>query len=332
MKPEETERLYIESLFKSSNISSEKPVVEKLTGDASTRKYFRLHLSDGTYVVCLDDPIDNQEKYTFEQVQEVFLNNNIRVPLIHFINREKGFIVEEDLGNTTLLECLGRAKNKKEIKAIYLPVMDELIKIHKINSANYPNIPLTEMKFDHAKLHDETRVTNLNFIIKLLGVSDKDPSINILDQSFSKVCKYLGNGPWVITHRDLHSRNIMYKNEEMVVIDFQDARLGLAQYDLVSLLEDCYFNIEQDTKEELVEYYLKNCGMEFADFEQHYDMMAIQRLYKAIGSFSYIYITRGDARYLKFIGRSFERIISLLSKYEEYQNLRLNLAKIYYAS
>lgn len=332
MKPEETERLFIESLFKNSGLSSERPEVEKLTGDASTRRYFRLSVEDKTYVICLDDPIDENEKYTFEQVQEVFFNSNVRVPEICYLKREKGFIVEEDLGNITLLELLGQSKSKDEVLSMYLPVMDELLKIHKIDYNQHQDVSFSKMSFDHAKLLDETRITNQNFLVELLGADGEDTAINLVDQSFSQICKYLETGHWVVTHRDFHSRNIMIKDDKPVIIDFQDARLGIPQYDLVSLLEDCYFLVEEDVKKELISYYVKNCEIELDNFQKYYDFAAIQRLYKAIGSFSLIYNTRGDSRYLKFIGRSFERVLSLLSKYDQFQDLKLALAKIYYAS
>ena len=195
MKPEETERLFIESLFKASGLSIKKPEVEKLTGDASTRRYFRLTLEEKTYVVCLDDPITNNERYTFDTVQEIFNNNKIRVPEIHYLKKEKGFIVEEDLGNLTLLESLGQAKNESEILNLYYPVIDELVKIHKIDYEEYPEAPFSKLRFDQSKLHDETRITNLNFLVKLLGAQEDDSSINLIDQLLGSICKFLDNGP-----------------------------------------------------------------------------------------------------------------------------------------
>lgn len=332
MKPEETERLFIESLYKNSGLEEGKLEVEKLTGDASTRRYFRLNLESKSYVACLDNPIKSGEKYTFEEMQNVLSENNVRVPGIFYLNREKGFIVEEDLGNKTLLESLGQTRDKNEVRNLYYPVLDELIKIHSIDPGRYSDKTFANMRFDSAKLLDETRVTNLNFIIKLLKTSENASAINIIDQAFSGICKFLETGPWVVTHRDFHSRNIMMVEEKPVVIDFQDARLGLPQYDLVSLLEDCYFFVNKEVKADLLKYYIEKTSLDMDNFEKYYDLMAIQRLYKAIGSFSMIYNTRGDSRYLKFIGRAFETVLSKLSKYDQYVELKLTLAKIYYAS
>lgn len=332
MKPEETERLYIEGLFKEYDADTKLNSIEKLTGDASTRKYFRLTTEKKTFVVCLDNPKKDGSSYEFEDVQKIFKNNNIRVPELYYINREKGFLLEEDLGNRTLLEDLGQAGSKEAIKNLYIPIIDELIKIHSIDYSLEESKILASRKFDKDKLIDETRLTNANFLIKLLGCNPEDQAINIIDQSFLKICSVLEQGPWVVTHRDFHSRNVMRVEDKPVIIDFQDARLGLPQYDLVSLLEDCYFFVGKEVKSALIEYYLKNSKLKMDDFEKIYDLMAIQRLYKAIGSFSMIYNTRGDSRYLKFVGRAFETVLAKLGRYEQFLDLKLTLAKIYYAS
>ncbi len=332
MKPEETERLFIESLFKSSGLQSGDLTVEKLTGDASTRRYFRLIDSSKSYVACLDNPIGKDDRYDFEEMQLVLKKSGVRVPDIFYLNREKGFILEEDLGNLTLLEALGQTRNKKEKLELYYPVLDELLKIHAISPSDHQNTCFTKLRFDTAKLLDETRVTNANFIIKLLKTNADDTSINIIDQAFTGICKFLDTEPMVVTHRDFHSRNVMLVDARPVIIDFQDARLGLPQYDLVSLLEDCYFFVNKEVKTELINYYLEKSKLKMDNFEKYYDYMAIQRLYKAIGSFSLIYNTRGDSRYLKFIGRAFETVLAKLSRYEQLTDLKVTLAKIYYAS
>jgi hypothetical protein len=42
----------------------------------------------------------------------------------------------------------------------------------------------------------------------------------------------------------------------LVLIDFQDARMGPCQYDLASLLKDSYVKIEDALVEELIGYYI----------------------------------------------------------------------------
>jgi hypothetical protein len=130
----------------------------------------------------------------------------------------------------------------------------------------------------------------------------------------------------------------MIKNGEQVVIDFQDARMGTPLYDLVSLLEDCYYQINETNKKALVEYYYNNYfkffdkSKTFEEFKVVYDMMAIQRVFKAIGSFAYIYADRKDLRYVKYIGFAFEKVRSIMMNHESFSRERIILSSLYYAN
>src|SRR5690606_14878399 len=120
-------------------------------------------------------------------------------------------------------------------------------------------------------------------------------------------------------------------------IDFQDARMGVPQYDLVSLLEDCYYKIDEKNKEKLIDYYVSEIGLERLgqskeDFTSLYNAMTLQRVFKAIGSFAYIYEGRKDLRYIKYIGYAMERMRVYLLKKPEYSNLRKLLFTTYYAN
>src|SRR6185312_10810347 len=70
-----------------------------------------------------------------------------------------------------------------------------------------------------------------------------DRDAKILQDEFQRICKTLDEQPKFVCHRDYHSRNLMLKLGRIYVIDFQDARLGPLQYDLVSLVHDSYVNL-----------------------------------------------------------------------------------------
>jgi aminoglycoside/choline kinase family phosphotransferase len=88
MKPEQSERILVEELFKktiSKNLLNDDVIenIEKLTGDASTRKYYRIWTSTTSYVACLDNPItDPNDEPSFLKLQRVLHAENVRVPLI----------------------------------------------------------------------------------------------------------------------------------------------------------------------------------------------------------------------------------------------------------
>ena len=122
---------------------------------------------------------------------------------------------------------------------------------------------------------------------------------------------------------------------EYFIIDFQDIRMGLPQYDLVSLLEDCYYKLEDQNLEKLKSYYFKQYISIYTDqtrekFNKLYDLMTIQRTFKAIGSFSYLYVVKKKPNFLKYIGFGMEKIKHKLNKYSELNDLKERLFKDYY--
>lgn len=343
MKPEQTERFFIEELFSQSQ---EKGVakgevlnlVDKLTGDASTRRYYRLFTDKKSYVVCLDNPITDPEvNHPFVSYQNFLHQSGVRVPQIWDKNLSKGYILEEDLGDVTLLSHLATFKNPKEEYDLYLQVVKQLLDLHSLKKENIKQSNLFHLKFDFQKLMDEMDFTLKFFLRIFLKYQDED-MIARLREELKPVCERLSSREMVLTHRDFHSRNIMVKENNYIFIDFQDARWGIPQYDLVSLLEDCYYDLQEDNRSKLKKYYFEHLPKNLHDqktyeeFSDLYDDMMIQRVFKAVGSFAYIYATRKDERYLKYIGFAMEKIRKMTMTQPRFENLRRILFGLYYVN
>ena len=91
------------------------------------------------------------------------------------------------------------------------------------------------------------------------------------------------------------------------MIDFQDARLGPDTYDLVSLLRDSYVDLTDRDVDELIAYFLalkKATPAAAAEFRRRFDLMALQRNLKALGTFGYQTTTRGNPVYIQYIPRT----------------------------
>jgi aminoglycoside/choline kinase family phosphotransferase len=343
MKPEQAERFLIEELF---NKTQEKDIlkdekleeVDKLTGDASTRRYYRIFTTHGSYVVCLDNPfIDGTEKHPFISVQVFLGKNGVRVPEIIDHNLPKGYSLQEDLGNVTLLHYLSGRNSSNDEKTIYKTIVDQLLELHKIPHSAVNNSNLFQLKFDYQKYMDETRFT-FKYFMNFFNKNHDENFITELEALFSPVMMRLAEQKMVITHRDFHSRNIMVKDSKFIFIDFQDARWGIPQYDLVSLLEDCYYDLNEENRQSLKRYYYDNLDknihgqQSYEEFLALYDDMLIQRVFKAVGSFCYIYNWRKDDRYLKYIGFAMEKIRRTMMDNPRYTELKKKLFQYYYAN
>ena len=341
MSKKDTEKILVESLLSLSEkegISIGKPQnIQKLTGDASTRAYYRVQAQEGSFVVCLDNPLLNdQDRNEFVEVQKVLLQEKIRVPFIKHSLLSKGYILEEDLGDQTLLNRLSLIESKEEEFELYQNAIDEMSKMHRIDSSKYQNQTFSQISFDTQKLNQEIELSLEYFLEGFLKASLTESEESYVRQRFFDLCQKLSFEKKVFTHRDYHSRNIMIKNEEMIIIDFQDCRQGLPQYDLVSLLDDCYYQLDQENVEKLKRYYFDHFKLveeyqqSYSRFEYLYDLMKIQRVFKALGTFSYIYDLRSDERYLKYIGFAFEKLRSTFLRYPEFNKLRAILSTAYY--
>lgn len=337
-----TEKLFIDSLV-SRSIEAKKistgtiEDIIRLTGDASSRRYYRVFRQKDCFVVCLQQPSENKTD-DFLNIQSIYEKNNIRVPKIFDYDLSKGYLLEEDLGDITLLKELSGLESQKEELKQYNLALESLFKIQSIKRDDYVNESFTKRYFDIDKLMWEVEFTVKHLIEGFLKADVGPTEKKVIINGFRKICKKLTEQKMVVTHRDFHSRNIMSSQGEQIIIDFQDTRIGLPQYDLVSLLEDCYYKISPKNKMTLKEQYwtefVKKKSLQESEEEYLYlyELMTIQRTFKALGSFGYIYALRGDSRYLKYIGYSFEKLRNLLFNYEEFSNLRKVLSEYYYES
>lgn len=334
-----SERLLIETLLNGSKekgcFSDEVKNIKRLTGDASSRKYYRVTTSGKSLVVCLSEPLADGSKPQFVQVQKAFKENGVTVPEILDEDDARGYLLQEDLGDQTLLLALAKSDSIQTELKTYEAVLEELLRIHRIPATKYPNNSFTTLSFDNEKLMWEMKFTVDLFLRKFLNNEiDSGKEQEILGM-ISPICEKLAQQDKVVTHRDFHSRNIMCINNEYKIIDFQDARMGVPQYDLVSLLEDCYYELDDETKAGLMESYrlnLPSLGITQSndEFTYLYDLMTFQRVFKALGSFAYIYRLRGDERYIKYIGFGFEKVKALLYKHKEFNDLRIQISEMYY--
>lgn len=334
--------------------------VQRIPGDASSRWYYRVVAKQGSFVLMQMEAFESLGRHLpFLLVQQHLKACGIDVPDVLDTNPEKGFLLLEDLGDDTLLRVLQGVSDADVERKIYERVIDVLVDLQTNASkpssefkalASKTKLPFNpfELRFDFKKLFWEVENTVEHFYEGYLERKLRKQDRNILKDQFGEICQILAGLPTVLAHRDFHSRNIMIlqnsrrkklpfsSEDRIVLIDFQDARMGPPQYDLVSLLRDSYYQLPEDQLSYLVQYYIKRYEKKTGTkinkekFQFHFDLMAVQRNFKAIGSFASFLNKRGDAKYLKFIGNTFENIRRTLVKYPQYSELREVLFYYYY--
>jgi aminoglycoside/choline kinase family phosphotransferase len=295
--------------FVAKNISTENFECHQLAGDASTRKYYRIVFDDQSRVLMSWEPFEDPATYPFLNVQAHFARFDIRVPKVEAIAPELGVVLLEDLGDLTLERKFWENQNQAAAMPFYEQAVDEIVKIHFLTtqSGKPPTSVCQLTKFDTAKFMWEMNYAKEHFFEKVGQVKLSPADETTLQAEFLNICEALDQQPKFVCHRDYHSRNLMLKLGRVYVIDFQDARLGPIQYDLVSLVYDSYVRLNPESIEHIKTNYIQKAkahGPTDAirpDFESIFHVQTVQRCFKACGSFTSFYNMRNDTRYLKYI-------------------------------
>ena len=297
---------------------------EPLAGDASTRKYFRLIFKDGTSAVAmaLPNPGANEES-TFLEIQSFLENLLVPVPRIFAHDPTAGIVILEDLGDD-LLEIVGRKADAQGLEHLYLLAVDNIILLQKSALAGKSRCSAFDLAFDEPKLMWEMDFFLTHFVKGWAKNTPSSVALAELNSFFRKICQELASEPRLITHRDYHSRNLILNNGRLYMIDFQDARMGPAQYDLASLLRDSYVSLPEDLVEKLIDYYFKNAfyllNHDYDHFRRIFDIMALQRNIKALGTFGYQASVKGSSRYLSAIPGTAANISYALKRRPEFKS------------
>lgn len=337
----QSEELLIRELFENSiqleKVNTKKlDTIVKLSGDVSTRKYYRLFCAGKNYVVCIDSPENlSKEDFNFLTTQEILIQTGVPVPEIYDTRIDRGYVLMEDLGDETLLTRNSEVPSVVLEEKNYKEIVDILLKIHLIDQAKFKEHSISRCQFDEEKYFWEIGFTNKNLVTGYLG-TQRQGVLKDIEQGFRPIVEKILQLPQRAVHRDFHSRNIMYFEKNFYVIDFQDARQGPIQYDIVSLLEDAYYKVQRVNRYSLQKYFYEQCKDEklidisFDEFIYGYELVASQRIYKAIGTFCYILNERKDARYIRYVHSCFERLKEILFRHEDLASLRKLLSSIYY--
>ncbi len=267
--------------------------ITKIQGDASSRQYFRVTGANGSAVACYDQALNTSscETYPFLVVHALLSRHALPVPAIMAIDAEKNLLLLEDCGDM-LLQNMFNSSRDQTLPQRYREIIDILVQLQAIRGHNN-QIPFC-ISFDKEKLMFE-----FDFFIKY-GLLDyfapafDQELIGKLRYEFESIAELLVKPEhFVLNHRDFHSRNILIHQNKPVIIDFQDARMGLPQYDAVSLIKDSYVQLDPSLADELKAYHYQALvmneltTMSFDEYLFYFDIMAFQRNIKATGTFCY---------------------------------------------
>jgi len=296
----------IQGYLDRSGLSAANPRVVPLTPDASDRRYFRILLPDTPSIVLslYSAPFD-VTALPFVNVATLMARMPVPIPAVLGHADDLGILALQDLGDVTLQAHLGAASPAQHA-ALYRQSVALIATLQRRGEElASPEFLPYGIAFDVEKLTWELDFFTKHFLEAYRGITLAEGARAALRAEFAGIVGELAAEPRVLCHRDYHSRNLMLHEGQLYMIDFQDARMGPDTYDLVSLLRDSYVDLTDQTVDELIAYFLALKGTpDDPDFRRRFDVMALQRNLKALGTFGYQTTARRNPVYIQYIPRT----------------------------
>jgi hypothetical protein len=302
--------------------------VSPLSGDASTRRYFRVARGGETWVVALHPEPFERATFGFAVVRDLLAGMGLPVPAIVDDDGARGVLLLEDLGDLTLQESL-RSASEPERDQLYRQALDQLARLQRESARGARTAECFQVAFDIEKLSWELHYFEKHFLEGYRGCELTVEDRTGLAEGFHRLAEEIASWPRVLCHRDFHSRNLMLQRGTLYWIDFQDARMGHASYDLVSLLRDSYVDLPEDLVAECADAFRRHAlpGEDPATFERRFELMSVQRNLKALGTFGYMTTVRGTSVYLPYIPGTLRSTRRNLGRHPELAGLHRVLAR-----
>jgi len=271
--------------------------IAMLAGDASFRRYFRLHCNAVSYVL-MDAPPEHEDVRPFLSVLDWMGSAGLCTPKAVAEDVAQGFLLLEDFGDVT---WAAHVKQGGDVA----PLMHDALRQLSLLQEAVPQGGL--QAFDVARMQRECDLYLDWYLPRVAGIAASGQERDDFHAALLPMLNELAGLPRVPVHLDYHSRNLMLPPDGLPlgVIDFQDAVSGPVTYDLASLLYDCY----QDYPEVLRCAYSSrffealpearySAFDGFDDWHRLLRLTAMQRHIKAIGIFARLAFRDGKRQFL----------------------------------
>ena len=267
------------------------PRLCKLDGDAGGRRYYLIE--GAPELLAVDAPPSSEQNLPFVRIADLLHRAALPVPRVHLADIRRGYLLVQNLGDTTLMDLLRR---DPAAAAARLP--QALGLLDSMRGLSQPHwLPL----YSRRLLMAEMGLMRPWFLERLLDIKPSAAARAMLQSSMATLADEALAQPQGFVHRDFHCRNLMVRERDLAMVDFQDAVWGPLFYDLVSLVRDCYVRWPvQLVHSTLGDFAARHCP-DITDEQRRrwLDCMGLQRHLKVLGIFARLHLRDGKDGYLR---------------------------------
>lgn len=294
----------VSQLYKSWT-GKEPAQVDVLPQSGSDRRYFRLHSDEGKTFIATHG-LNVPENETFIYFADHFRKKRLNVPEILAVSYDKTIYLQEDFGNTSLLNILEAKKFTQEVYDLFKESLHQLARLHVLGDEglNYKKC-LTNEEFGKQAIVADLLYFKYYFLDAIQRPYDKQKLID----DFEALSNYLTHTEYkYFMFRDFQSRNILVTGQKDVhFIDFQGGMKGAPQYDVASMLWQARANLPDDWKNNLLEDYMTsfetiiNNTIDREVFRSQYNGYVLIRLLQVLGAYGFRGLFERKAQFLTSI-------------------------------
>jgi aminoglycoside/choline kinase family phosphotransferase len=317
--------------------------LQAMPGGASLRRYHRAEWAGegrrSVVVMETGDPKHSDEvvkpgevaELPFLNVQRYLASGGVPVPEVYRYDATHGLVYLEDLGDVTFESRVVRASDDERAR-YYRLAIDQLVGMQRYAVRN---VDQTCVAFHRGFDYDLLKWELDHFVeygIDAQGIQLAATARAELEEIFVGIAKRLADAPRIFVHRDYQSRNLMVEDApksgdpRLRIIDFQDALLGTAAYDLVGLLRDSYIQLSPSLLDDLLDYHIARAGADGAAFRELFHLQTVQRKLKDAGRFVFIERVKKIPGFMQHIPSSLAYVSSALDRLPHLKSLKTLLA------
>jgi N-acetylmuramate 1-kinase len=300
--------------------------VEVILKGASDRHFYRLKWQDGRApMILMVYTLARRDNPKFVPATLRLKKIGVHVPQVLASDDQRLCVWLEDLGRVDLQSLNDQPWEVR--RPLYEATLREAAKFHGVGERSLSATDRDELEpvFDEALYEWEQNYFLDHFVGGHLGRSLGSPEFAKAHEVLKKLQHHLAKLPRCLVHRDFQSQNVLVREGEAWLVDYQGLRLGRAEYDLASLVYDPYVSLSAGQRDELLSYYATHRRLDLEELRQVFYPCAAQRLMQALGAYGNLSRNLGKKQYLEHIPSAVANLREVCQKGKGLQEIEVFL-------
>lgn len=296
--------------------------VELILKGASDRHFYRLKWQDGREpMILMVYTLARRDNPKFVPATLRLKKIGVHVPQIFASDDRRLCVWLEDLGRVDLQSLNDEPWEVR--RPLYEATLREAAKFHAVGEDALSATDREELEpvFDEALYEWEQNYFLDHFVGGHLGRNLGAPEIANAQEALKKLRHHLAELPRCLVHRDFQSQNVLVREGEAWLVDYQGLRLGRAEYDLASLIYDPYVSLSSGQRDDLLSYYASHRHLDPAELRRVFYPCAAQRLMQALGAYANLSRNLGKKQYLEHIPAAVANLREVCQKGKDLQEI-----------